>query len=98
MEVAKTIKSSIRESDIAVRYGGEEFLVLLIDVQPESTVHVAERIRTAVESKVIDIGTAQLKKTISIGVSEFPVDTDKIWQCIKFADIALYKAKGEGKK
>jgi diguanylate cyclase (GGDEF)-like protein len=97
MEVAKTIKSSIRESDIAVRYGGEEFLVLLIDVQPGSTVHVAEKIRKAMENKVIDIGTAQLKKTISIGVSEFPVDTDKIWQCIKFADIALYKAKEEGR-
>jgi diguanylate cyclase (GGDEF)-like protein len=97
MEVAKTIKSSIRESDIAVRYGGEEFLVLLIDVQPGSTVHVAEKIRKAVENKVIDIGTAQLKKTVSIGVSEFPVDTDKIWQCIKFADIALYKAKEEGR-
>jgi diguanylate cyclase (GGDEF)-like protein len=97
VEVAKTIKSSIRESDIAVRYGGEEFLVLLIDVQPGSTVHVAEKIRKAVESKVIDIGTAQLKKTVSIGVSEFPVDTDKIWQCIKFADIALYKAKEEGR-
>jgi len=97
MEVARTIKSSIRESDIAVRYGGEEFLVLLIDVQPGSTVHVAEKIRKAVENKVIDIGTARLTKTVSIGVSEFPVDTDKIWQCIKFADIALYKAKEEGR-
>jgi len=97
VEVAKTIKSSIRESDIAVRYGGEEFLVLLMDVQPGYSVHVAEKIRTAVESKVIDIGTAQLKKTISIGVSEFPVDSDKIWQCIKFADVALYRAKEEGR-
>jgi diguanylate cyclase (GGDEF)-like protein len=97
VEVAKTIKSSIRESDIAVRYGGEEFLVLLMDVQPGYSVHVAEKIRTAVESKVIDIGTAQLKKTISIGVSEFPADSDKIWQCIKFADVALYRAKEEGR-
>jgi diguanylate cyclase (GGDEF)-like protein len=97
VEVAKTIKSSIRESDIVVRYGGEEFLVLLLDVQPGYSVHVAEKIRVAVESKVIDIGTAQLKRTISIGVSEFPADTDRIWQCIKFADIALYRAKEEGR-
>lgn len=97
VEVAKTIKSSIRESDIAVRYGGEEFLVLLMDVQPGYSVHVAEKIRMAVESKVIDIGTAQLKRTISIGVSEFPADTDRIWQCIKFADIALYRAKEAGR-
>lgn len=62
VEVAKTIKSSIRESDIVVRYGGEEFLVLLMDVQPGYNVHVAEKIRKALESKVIDIGTAQLKK------------------------------------
>ena len=97
VEVAKTIKSSIRESDIAVRYGGEEFLVLLMDVQPGYSVHVAEKIRTAVEGKVIDVGTAELKKTVSIGVSEFPVDSDKIWQCIKFADVALYRAKEEGR-
>jgi diguanylate cyclase (GGDEF)-like protein len=97
VEVAKTIKASIRESDIAIRYGGEEFLALLMDVQPGYSVHVAEKIRKAVESKVIDIGTAQLKKTVSIGVSEFPVDTDKIWQCIKFADVALYRAKEEGR-
>jgi diguanylate cyclase (GGDEF)-like protein len=97
VEVAKTIKASIRESDMAIRYGGEEFLALLMDVQPGYSVHVAEKIRKAVESKVIDIGTAQLKKTVSIGVSEFPVDTDKIWQCIKFADVALYRAKEEGR-
>ncbi|MEJ5172303.1 MAG: GGDEF domain-containing protein [Hydrogenothermaceae bacterium] len=96
-EVAKVITKSIREADIVVRYGGEEFMVLLIDIQEGKSVDVAEKIRKSVEETAINIGTTSLKKTVSIGVSEFPVDSDKIWQCIKFADIALYKAKESGR-
>ncbi|WP_448587870.1 GGDEF domain-containing protein [Thermocrinis sp.] len=96
-EVAKTIRSTIRESDIAIRYGGEEFLVLLVDVKPGASVEVAEKIRKAVHDKVIKINGGFVRKTVSVGVSEFPIDSDKIWQCIKFADVALYKAKEEGR-
>ncbi len=96
-EIAKTIKASIRESDIPVRYGGEEFLVILMDVKPGFSLSVAEKIRKAVEDKVISAGTVNLKKTVSIGVSEFLTDSEKFWQCIKFADIALYRAKEEGR-
>jgi len=96
-EVAKAIKESIRESDIPIRFGGEEFLVLLVDVQPGYSVQVAEKIRKAIENKVINAGVVNLKKTVSIGVSEYPLDSEKLWQCIKFADIALYRAKEEGR-
>jgi len=96
-EVAKAIKTSIRESDIPIRFGGEEFLVLLVDVQPGYSVQVAEKIRKAIENKVINAGVVNLKKTVSIGVSEYPLDSEKLWQCIKFADIALYRAKEEGR-
>jgi diguanylate cyclase (GGDEF)-like protein len=97
VETAKVILRTIRESDIVVRYGGEEFLVLLVDAQPGKSEEVGEKIRSAVEKHTIELPGVVLKKTVSIGVSEYPIDSDKIWQCIKYADVALYKAKEAGR-
>ncbi|MEN3028090.1 MAG: GGDEF domain-containing protein [Aquificaceae bacterium] len=96
-EVANLLLKSVREADIVVRYGGEEFMVLLVDVQAGKSEELAEKIRKAVENHTIEAPGVVLKKTVSVGVSEFPVDGDKIWQCIKFADVALYKAKEMGR-
>ncbi|MCS6876197.1 MAG: GGDEF domain-containing protein [Aquificaceae bacterium] len=96
-EVSQIILKNVRESDIVVRFGGEEFLVLLLDVQPGKSEDVAEKIRRAMENHTIEMTGLTLKKTISIGVAEFPNDSDRIWQCIKFADVALYKAKSTGR-
>jgi len=96
-EVANVLVKSVREADMAIRYGGEEFMVLLIDVQAGKSEEVAEKIRKAMENHTIEAPGVVLKKTISVGVSEFPVDSDRIWQCIKFADVALYKAKEMGR-
>lgn len=96
--VAQAIKESIRESDIPIRFGGEEFLVLLTNIKPGESENIAEKIRKNVENKVISLpNKTTLKKTISIGVSEIPTDTDKFWQAVKFADVALYKAKESGR-
>lgn len=96
--VANIIKSNIREADIVIRYGGEEILVLLVDVDRDSVEKVAEKIRQAVELNPLEIsGGEVLRKTVSIGISVFPADSDRIWQCIKFADVALYKAKELGR-
>jgi diguanylate cyclase (GGDEF)-like protein len=96
--VAQAIKESIRESDIPIRFGGEEFLVLLTNVKPGESENIAEKIRKKVENKVISLpNKTTLKKTISIGVSEIPTDTDKFWQAVKFGDVALYKAKESGR-
>ncbi|MFN3599511.1 MAG: GGDEF domain-containing protein [Aquificaceae bacterium] len=92
-EVANVISKSVREADIVIRFGGEEFMVLLMDIEKGKSEEVAEKIRKAVENHPIEAFGTVLKKTVSIGVSEFPVDSDKIWQCVKFADVALYKAK-----
>jgi diguanylate cyclase (GGDEF)-like protein len=96
-EIADTIKSSVREADIVIRFGGEEIMVILVDVQKGKAKEVAEKIRKAVESKVINFSGGSLRKTVSIGVCEFPTHTEHFWQCVKFADIALYKAKEEGR-
>jgi len=96
--VSRQIKKSVRGSDIAVRFGGEEFLALLIDIKEGDGMAIAEKIRSAVESTPLEIpGGVVLKKTISIGVCEFPADTDKFWQAVKFADVALYSAKETGR-
>jgi len=96
-ETAHAIKNCVRESDIVIRFGGEEFLVLLMDLEDGSAMTVAEQIRIRVEGSAFKIAGGYLKKTLSIGVSEFPKDTRNVWQAIKFADVALYRAKETGR-
>ncbi len=96
-EVAQILKNSVRESDIVVRFGGEEFLVLLQDITEENAVLISEKIRKNVEAKEVHITGNIIKKTLSIGISIFPVDSEKFWQCIKYSDVALYKAKATGR-
>lgn len=96
-ETALALLQSVRESDYVIRFGGEEFLVLLIDVDDGDADAVAEKIRQAVSSVKIKTINGPLSKTISIGVSVFPAEGEAFWQTIKFADVALYKAKETGR-
>jgi len=96
-ETSIILKKMVRESDIVIRFGGEEFLVLLLDVAEGDAMLVAEKIRAAIQKMQVSVGTEVVKKTISIGVSEFPKDTDGFWQAIKYADVALYYAKDHGR-
>ncbi len=96
-EIARVLRENVRKSDIVSRFGGEEFLILLVDVRKGDAEMVAEKLRKKVESVTFHTKAGPLKKTISIGVSEFPVDSTGIWQVIKFADVALYKAKELGR-
>jgi diguanylate cyclase (GGDEF)-like protein len=96
-EAAINIKRSVRTSDLVIRFGGEEFLVLLHDIKPGDAINVAEKIRQNIEESKVKIAGGFIQKTISIGVSEFPSDTQNFWECIKYADVALYKAKEWGR-
>ena len=96
--IGKVLRENIRESDLAVRYGGEEFLVLLHNATKEGTLNVANNIHKAFASLVFDVGSGEpMQKTISIGIAIYPKDADTIWKCIKFADTALYVAKTTGR-
>lgn len=98
IKTAEVLKSCVRASDMVIRYGGEEFIVLLIDVNSkEEVVELAERIRKKMEETVINVPDGSLKKTVSIGASEFPDDSTGFWEAIKYADVALYRAKDEGR-
>ncbi|WP_320036026.1 GGDEF domain-containing protein [Halarcobacter sp.] len=96
--VAEILNDNIRESDIAIRYGGEEFMILLYNCDEESIIEVAQKIRMNFSKAEIPTGgMATVRKTLSIGVSMYPKDTDDIKEAIRFADLALYKAKNNGR-
>jgi len=105
-ELANTIKSTIRNSDFAYRYGGEEFVVFLPNTKAEDAINVAEKIRAAVEKKEIELTDGRkINKTVSIGcVSASDIDdwTDMndgelSGKLLKEADDALYVAKNTGR-
>ncbi len=95
--ISRVIKDSIRASDIAIRFGGEEFIVLLYNCEKEYIKEVAEKIRTTFAKQRISAGSESFSKTLSVGAVMFPQDSDSIWKCIKFADISLYHAKEHGR-
>ena len=95
--LAKCLRNNVRNSDLVIRYGGEEFMIILQDTNSETGVEVAEKIRLAVEALKVEAHSMVLQKTISIGVARFPDDSPTIWQAIKYADVALYKAKERGR-
>jgi diguanylate cyclase len=97
--VARTVKECIRSSDTPVRYGGEEFAVILPNVRISDAIRVAEQIRTAVaskrvvnRSKNITLGTI----TLSVGVARY-VPGEPLGELIKRADAGLYTAKRTGR-
>ena len=101
--VSKTMRSQLREYDIAGRYGGEEFAILLPFTKTDEAVMVAERLRQAVENKIIDlskvnqeIANKNINATISLGVYQFKT-TDTPQNLLKKADEALYQAKETGR-
>lgn len=94
-EVAKTIRTKIRTSDIAGRYGGEEFVVLLPDTDIKGGVFVAETIRKNI-SETIKTSDGN-PVTASFGVATFSDDMKTPSDFVKVADEALYKAKQTGK-
>ncbi len=95
--VATALKTTLRGSDILVRFGGEEFLALLPDTETEGAMLAAEKVRLAVERLEIAVPGSVLRKTISIGVADFPADSADFWDAVKFADTALYAAKERGR-
>ena len=96
--VANVISREVREYDIASRYGGEEFCILLPDTNIEEAEFVAQRLRTAVEKTDIDVpDLGVLNVTISVGVSKFEKTYENPEILHQKADIALYEAKRAGR-
>ncbi|SEI74574.1 diguanylate cyclase (GGDEF) domain-containing protein [Allopseudospirillum japonicum] len=97
IDLAAIFMANVRESDLVIRYGGEEFLIILLDTDAEAGVSVADKIRAAVENHQFKAGSTLLTKTISIGLADYPNDGQAFWQALKFADVSLYAAKENGR-
>lgn len=95
--IAKVLKQAVRNSDIVIRYGDDQFLIVLQDPAPGAVDQVAEHIRTSVQNLKVPVTGIALQKTISIGLANFPGDTDTFWQAVRFADLALQRAKQMGR-
>ncbi len=98
-EFSMRVRKNIRDTDLAVRYGGEEFIVAMPDTEINLAGIVAERLRSAVESHpfIVANGSKQLHLTVSIGVSYLHQGGDNPLDLIKRADTALYDAKHNGR-
>jgi diguanylate cyclase (GGDEF)-like protein len=95
--IADIIRRAIRETDIAGRYGGEEFIVFLPDTSSKHAVIVAERIRKIVMDTVVKYDNHELKYTCSVGVAAKLPKYSKPQMWIEAADKALYVAKQNGR-
>ena len=103
-ELANRIDMQVRGSDVAVRYGGEEFVILLPDTAIDLGVKIAERIREAVSASEYELPNGEsIKVTASIGVAGIIPDKDAddlktIGEAlVAHADVALYQAKSDGR-
>ena len=96
--VAGEIARSLRISDVAARYGGDEFAVILPHTRPEGALRVCERIRRAVEQITLEAAADRVGVTASLGVADYPSDdVSTAEDLIHAADEALYGAKRGGK-
>ncbi|MEA3289940.1 MAG: GGDEF domain-containing protein [Campylobacterota bacterium] len=96
-KLAVIMKESVRNSDMPVRYGGEEFLILLLNSTKEKTLEIANTINKKFASEIFTAPNETFNKTLSVGISYYPENGDSLWKCIKFADEALYEAKNTGR-
>ncbi len=95
---AATIKAGTRAMDIACRYGGEEFAVILPATSLEGAVRIAERIRKTMRRRSISYGSEQLQVTLSAGAACYRfADKTARAELIELADAALYRAKKGGR-
>lgn len=100
LTVAKIIKSSIRGTDLASRYGGEEFTVMLYNANQKDSMAIAERIRKKVEDFDFFYKNIHMKVTISGGVSVYSLQTNPVGDAkvlVEQADQALYISKRGGR-
>jgi two-component system cell cycle response regulator len=101
-EIGLCITSTLRNGDVASRFGGEEFAAFLLDAEINQALVAAERIRQTIENQAFSVikqgkpsGIHHI--TMSIGISAYPVDSEDPIELVEMADSALYRAKRLGR-
>jgi diguanylate cyclase (GGDEF)-like protein/putative nucleotidyltransferase with HDIG domain len=97
--IADTFREELRGYDIPARFGGEEFSILLPETEPAEALEIAERIRKAVAAKLFEVETAEnaIRATISMGIAAYPRDGQDMTELVHQADVAVYRAKLQGR-
>lgn len=95
--IAQEIMKCVRDTDITGRYGGEEFIGMLVDVSAEDAMAIAERLRQRIESLIIQTEFYNINVTVSIGVCHINAGTTGMESLFSRADKALYEAKASGR-
>jgi diguanylate cyclase (GGDEF)-like protein/PAS domain S-box-containing protein len=95
--LASTLLADIRAEDVACRYGGEEFLILLPNMPLETAMMRAEAWRFAVEGLCVALGNFRITFTVSLGVAAYPEHGKTPDDLTRCADQALYRAKNDGR-
>jgi diguanylate cyclase (GGDEF)-like protein len=95
--LVKAMQAQLRFTDVAARYGGDEFVILLPDTPARGALEVAERIRHSVESTPYTVDASTVTCTVSIGVATYPQDGRSMEGLLARADSALYSAKKAGR-
>jgi two-component system, cell cycle response regulator len=98
-EFALRVKKSIRGIDLACRYGGEEFVIVMPETDMAVAAMVAERLRRRIASEAFSISqaTRSVEVTISVGLAALSAPNDTAANVLKRADKALYRAKRDGR-
>ncbi|MRR55202.1 MAG: diguanylate cyclase [Deltaproteobacteria bacterium] len=97
-EVGALLRKSVRDVDLVIRYGGDEYTIILVETDAESAAHVAERIRVTIESHryIADEGY-DIHLSACIGYACFPEDTKSKLELLEVADKAMYRGKFSGR-
>ena len=97
--VAQVLRNTVRRADLAGRIGGEEFVAICLDSDVDGVMHLAERLRAAIESQAIPMagGGQMLHCTVTIGVSHHFIGAQGLEAAMQEADAALYRGKAAGR-
>ena len=96
VSVAQCLKNNVRGSDLIVRFGGDEFLIVLHQMNMEQTLRSAEKIRDAVSKLDLSVPDSDLKISVSVSIG-VAVGADNWLELLAQADRSLFKAKARGK-
>lgn len=97
VELGRRLRHHVRPNDLAVRLGGEEFVVLWFDVGADSAIGMAERLRQALEQPAIETDAGPLSVSASVGVASQGAAGEPLEALLKRADAAMYEAKRAGR-
>lgn len=97
IELSKVLSQNIRDMDYGFRYGGDEFILLLVGTGSEQAFSVAERIRKKIEETPFDVDGSLIKVTLSIGIATYPDHALTREEVIELADRAMYCGKNKSR-